>query len=98
MQEYKKETEPSKFVDFEIQKEHLLNGSYEYELLLIDSMNSKGVTYECKGKITDGIKNKDEGVCTSPAFISYTLDTKKTVMNQIDTTYIEIDNIFFPSL
>jgi hypothetical protein len=79
------------FTDYEEQKSHLLNGSYEYEIMLLDSTQSKGYVYECSGKVE---KQKESGVCTSPELVSYTNATKKTVLNKINTTYIEPKGIF----
>ena len=57
------------YIDFEEQKKQILNGTYDYEYIFIDSMGTETFTYKCTGSK----KNKIEtGTCTSPYNFSYT--------------------------
>ena len=80
------------FVDYEIQKQNILNGNYDYKLLLLDSMGTETYTYQCEGKKTG---NTESGSCTSPEVFSYTEQNKTQQFKKyIDPKYIEPTNIF----
>ena len=80
------------FVDYEIQKQNILNGNYDYKLLLLDSMGTETYTYQCEGKKTG---NTESGSCTSPEVFSYTEQNKTQQFKKyIDPKYIEPKNIF----
>lgn len=80
------------FVDYEEQKQHILTGNYDYELLLLDSMGTETYTYKCTGKKTG---NTESGSCTSPEVFSYTEQNKVSQFKKyIDPKYIEPKEIF----
>ncbi len=80
------------YVDYEIQKQNILNGNYNYKLLLLDSMGTETYTYQCEGKKTG---NTESGSCTSPEVFSYTEQNKlEQFKKNIDPKYIEAKNIF----
>ncbi len=80
------------FVDFEEQKNQILNGNLEYKYLLIDAMGTEQYTYDCTGKKNGQIES---GNCTLPESFSYTEQNKlDQFKNKIDPTYIEAQNIF----
>ena len=66
--------EKTEFTDFSLQQEHLLNGNYEYEYNILDSMTTTTYTYKCSGQVN---KEVESGSCTSPETVSYTEITKK---------------------
>lgn len=84
-------TEKKEFIDYEIQKEHLINNQYEYEYVLLDSMSKESNTYKCSGKTN---KTIESGSCTSPEVISYTEKDKKEVFSKIDINYLNPTYIF----
>ncbi len=86
-----KETSSIEFKDLELQKETLLTSDYEYEYLMLDSMGTTPVTYECLGDIEDG---KESGTCTSPKTFNYTDENKKELFSEINTDYIDLNYIF----
>lgn len=85
------ETKKIEFVDLEKQKENLLNKDYEYEYLMLDSIGINSITAECTGKIVDG---NETGKCISPKEISYTSETKKDAILQLNIKYIDLEYIF----
>lgn len=79
------------FVDYEIQKQNILNGSYEYKFIALDSMGTQSYKFECSGT-----KNgtTEAGSCTSPEVFSYTNQNKvEQLKKYIDPKYIEVKNI-----
>lgn len=89
----KKETEKAKeFVDYKEQQNRILNGNFEYEYILMDSMGTKTYTFNCKGKKNGSIES---GSCTTPTTFSYTEKDKNSKFKEkIDPTYIIEENIF----
>lgn len=87
------ETEKKKpFVDYQKQQEIILNGTYDYEYIFLDSMGTETYDYNCSGKKN---KNVDSGTCTNPEAISYTEQNKKEKLNKYtDSTYMIEKNIF----
>ena len=94
------------FTDYEEQKERLLNKEFDYEYVLLDSMNKKSYIYKCSGSVN---KEKDNGFCTShtsinrmddeapskdkTTAITYNEKNKKEEL-KIDTLYLDPEFIF----
>lgn len=82
--------EKREFVDYEIQKENLLNNNYDYDILLLDSMGSSTYEYKCEGSVRGDLET---GTCSKPNSFSYTESTKDTEF-KISTKYLNINEIF----
>ncbi len=82
----KPQVEKKEFVDYEVMKNNLLMGSYEYEYVLLDSMGTVTYQYNCSGKVDKGI---EIGTCTKPTNFSYTEKTKVEEF-KISTKYLEV--------
>lgn len=85
------ETTDPTFLSIKEQQNNLLNNDYKYEYLMMDSMGTKTVTYECSGKKTE---DEESGTCTSPENLTYTEKNKKEILSNINTDYIELEKIF----
>lgn len=85
------DTSQKEFVDYEKQKENLLQNKYDYEYLLLDSMGSKTYTFDCSGTISETIES---GTCKSPERFSYTESNKKEAFSKINIDYINPSYIF----
>lgn len=85
----KPQVEKKEFVPYEVMKNNLLNSSYEYEYVLLDSMGTKTYQYNCSGKMDKGI---EVGTCTKPTSFSYTEKTKVEEF-KISTKYLEVATI-----
>ena len=78
--------EKKEFADYDKQKERLLNKEFDYEYVLLDSMNKKSYIYRCNGSVN---KEKDNGFCTSHSTINK-MDEEDTSEDQtIPITYNE---------
>lgn len=87
----KKETPEKTFASIEKQQKKLINSNYEYKYLMMDSMGTKTLTYECTGTVKD---SKENGSCISPKKVSYTEQDKKEAFSDINTDYINLEKIF----
>lgn len=75
------------FVDYEKQKDNLINGNYSYKYNLLQSK----YRYECSGEIRD---RKETGECTLPESITYDQKSKKNAFSNINIDYITPSTIF----
>ncbi len=85
------EKEKKEFTDYQVQQEHLINGNYNYEYNILDSMSSTSYTYKCNGIVNGQIES---GSCTSPEVISYTENSKKEALSKININYVNVEYIF----
>lgn len=86
-----KNSDPKNFIDYEIQKNNLMENKYEYDYLLLDSMGAGSYQYNCSGKKDETIES---GTCTSPDKFSYTEANKKEAFSKINTDYIDATYLF----
>ena len=80
-----------RYVDYEMQKDNILNNNYEYEYNLIDSRGKSPLEYNCTGNVIDG---KTTGQCTLPTKVSYTDDNFAEVFKNVETDYLKPKFIF----
>lgn len=79
------------FTDIDIQEENLLTKDHDYEYLMLDSIGDETKTAECTGSVVNG---EDTGTCKSNNSISYTKETKKETILNMNVKYIDIEYIF----
>lgn len=72
-------------------QEELLKNNYEYKLNVFNIIGTKSITYKCSGKREE---EKEEGTCFSPQTLNYTEETKKEILKEINTSYLEPEYIF----
>ena len=85
------QTKKAEFKNYEEQQKQLVNGNYNYEYMILDSMGTSSKHFECSGTIKD---SKETGKCTSPVLIEYTKENKNEVFKDIGSTYLEPSTIF----
>lgn len=86
----KESEEPKEFVDYDIQIERLLKKKFDYEYVLLDTIDEKGYTFKCTGSM-DG--TKEEGSCTRPDSFSYTEKDKQEKF-KTNPNYTSVDYWF----
>lgn len=79
------------FTDIDIQKENLLTKDNDYEYLMLDSIGEETKTAECTGSIVNG---EETGTCKSSENISYTKETKKETILNMNVKYVDLEYIF----
>ena len=83
------EVEKKEFIDYDTQKERILNKQFKYEYVLLDSLTNKTYKYNCNGTLD---KDIESGTCTEPERLSYTEQTKKDTF-KINIDYLDIEYI-----
>lgn len=79
------------FTDIDVQKENLLTKDHDYEYLMLDSIGTETTTAECTGSVANG---EDTGTCKSNQEISYTKETKKETILNMNVKYVDLEYIF----
>lgn len=79
------------FTDIDIQKEKLLTKDHNYEYLMLDSIGTETKTVECTGSVAN---NEDSGTCKSTQEVSYTKETKKETILNMNIKYVDLEYIF----
>jgi hypothetical protein len=80
------EVAKKEFIDYDTQKERILNKQFKYEYLLLDSLSNKTYKYNCNGTLD---KDIESGTCTEPERLSYTEQTKRETF-KINVDYLDI--------
>lgn len=84
------ETIKKEFLDYEEQKDNLVNNNYNFEYNILDSMSDKTYEYKCQGT-KEGTKYS--GACTGAESITFTEETINSSF-KINPTYLDLNNIF----
>ena len=75
------------YQDIMTQLDHLINGTYDYDYNILDSIGDKSVMYICSGKKSD---IDDVGACTKPKKITYNLKNKNDNLNGLNHNLLDI--------
>lgn len=82
--------EKREFVDYEKQIDTLINGNFDFEYVILDSMRSRTYSFKCIGTKHG---EEESGTCTGTRNFSYTREDKAENF-VIDVDYLDVQKIF----